>query len=271
MLRRYLPFLGGALALTLILGAVALQPVSAQSTKSGEMTTLERRGIGGGAEDEYLAEALGITVEELQTAYNNALSAALDQAVADGDLTQDEADAIEEKGVRGLYGPGSKDLDIDFNTYLASALGITEDELKTAQETAREEARSAFESQGGTSGGGPGSQANTELMDARKALYSNDTFKTTMQAAFSDAVKQAVTDGVITQEQADLILENTSDYGSCLPGGVNRNMGAPAGSTTTNQSASGTGSQGFPGGPGGPGSPGGPGGFGGPASGTGSN
>jgi hypothetical protein len=39
-----------------------------------------------------LADALGITVEELQTAYNDAQAVALAQAVTDGQLTQEQAD-----------------------------------------------------------------------------------------------------------------------------------------------------------------------------------
>lgn len=42
----------------------------------------------------YLAEALGITVEELQAAQVKAQDAMIDQAVADGNLTQEQADLM---------------------------------------------------------------------------------------------------------------------------------------------------------------------------------
>jgi hypothetical protein len=42
--------------------------------------------------DALLADALGITVEKLQTAYTQAYNASLDQAVTDGTLTQEQAD-----------------------------------------------------------------------------------------------------------------------------------------------------------------------------------
>jgi len=48
-----------------------------------------------------LAEALGITPEKLQEAKNTAFEARLDQAVADGKLTQEQADLM--KGRRALF------------------------------------------------------------------------------------------------------------------------------------------------------------------------
>jgi hypothetical protein len=51
--------------------------------------------------DALLAEALGITVDELQTAYTQAFNAAIDQAVTDGKLTQEQAEL--QKGQRALY------------------------------------------------------------------------------------------------------------------------------------------------------------------------
>lgn len=51
----------------------------------------------GGMRDEYqgyLADALGITVEELQAAQLKAQDAMIDQAVADGNLTQEQADLM---------------------------------------------------------------------------------------------------------------------------------------------------------------------------------
>ena len=88
----------------------------------------------------YLAEALGITVEELQAARSEAFIANINQAVADGSITQERADLI---------------------------LG-------------------------------------------RYALAQDSTFQSAMQTAFEAAVNQAVASGVITQAQADQILANSS-------------------------------------------------------------
>lgn len=51
--------------------------------------------------DTYLADTLGISVDELKVAYQAAYNAHIDQAVADGNLTQDQADLM--KGQYALY------------------------------------------------------------------------------------------------------------------------------------------------------------------------
>ena len=40
-------------------------------------------------------------------------------------------------------------------------------------------------------------------MKGQRALYADKSFQASMQTAFDTAVKQAVSDGVITQTQAD--------------------------------------------------------------------
>jgi polyhydroxyalkanoate synthesis regulator phasin len=62
-----------------------------------KLSDFEANGIDYAAE---LAKALGITVEELQAAYTQAFEASIDQAVADGKLTQEQADLI--KGQKAL-------------------------------------------------------------------------------------------------------------------------------------------------------------------------
>ena len=76
-----------------------------------------------------LAEALGITVEELQAAEQQAYSAALDQAVTNGDLTQDEADLmLAQQALKGY---------IDPEALQAKALGITVEELQAARDAGK--------------------------------------------------------------------------------------------------------------------------------------
>ena len=59
----------------------------------------------------------------------------------------------------------------------------------------------------------PISEEEADLMRGRMALFSSDSFQSAIRAAFESAVEQAVAAGVITQAQADLILENTPDLG----------------------------------------------------------
>lgn len=139
-----------------------------------------RDGFGryGGARDdrdEYLAKALGITVEELQAARDQAFRESIADAVAEGLMTQEQADLM--LAMQALKGT------IDRQALLAEALGMTVDELEAA-----------------LSGG----QSLSDLM-AEQGISASE-LQTKMQAAYEAAVQQAVADGVITQEQADAIL-----------------------------------------------------------------
>src|SRR5687767_12844048 len=53
-----------------------------------------RQGVGFFGDDTYLADALGITVAELETAREEARTAAIEQAVEDGLLTREQADEL---------------------------------------------------------------------------------------------------------------------------------------------------------------------------------
>ena len=102
----------GAITLT-VLGA-APQLAFAQSTpaapaQGSDATTpaqpaspLRGRGAADTDRSQTLADALGITVDELNAARDAARDAALDQAVAEGLLTQEQADAIRNGEGRGL-------------------------------------------------------------------------------------------------------------------------------------------------------------------------
>jgi hypothetical protein len=184
---------------------------------------------GGGANDEYLAQALGITTDELSAAYEKANTAALAKAVEEGLITQAQADEMSTNGKAfsfgGRGGGWLADQGIDFDAILADALGITTDELQTAR-TKAEDARLAQAVADGNL-----TQEQVDLMKGQQALYADQTFLDGMKAAFETAVKDAVTRGVITQAQADLILQNSAN-GMGFPGmgGPGRGgMGGPRG------------------------------------------
>lgn len=190
-----------ALAVVVLFGA-AVTSVSATSPSVGSQQEIV---FDGGAGDQYLAAALGISLEELQSAYETAADAALDQAVAEGWLTQAQADRLGERGGRfhffgGRLGAWFGESEIDYNALLADALGITVDELNTA----RQEAHLARIEQAVTDGNLTEEEA--DLLRGRFALFQDEGFQGTMRTAFEDAVNQAVEDGVITQGQADQIL-----------------------------------------------------------------
>jgi hypothetical protein len=130
------------------------------------------RGHGNSANDEALAEALGISLEQLQAARQKVYANRLAQAVEDGYLTQDQANTI--LAMEALKGY------LDRTALIAQVLGISVDEFEAAHDD-------------GT--------LNDLLANITPAELQEK-----MQAAVETAVQQAVTDNAITQEQADLVL-----------------------------------------------------------------
>jgi hypothetical protein len=224
-----------------------------------------RRGFGDGSIDyqQLLADALDITVEKLEGAYDTARVAAIEKAVELGLITQEQADEMVVwgergkwfggmRGIEGLFGRGrgpaeSSGSEIDENALLAEALGITTEALQTAREQANQAALEQAIAEGLIT------QEQADEMAARKqtaeALQSylgrdallaqalgmtveelqaaNEqgkslsdllseqgldalTVRENMQAAHEAALAQAVEDGVITQEQADEMSDRMS-------------------------------------------------------------
>ncbi|MBK8985887.1 MAG: hypothetical protein IPM39_07360 [Chloroflexi bacterium] len=192
--------------------------------------------------DALLAEALGITTDELQTAKQTAHAAIIAQAVADGLLTQDQADAMlnGEFGRHDGFGFGGRGYGLgsaDHATYLAEALGISVEALNAAQEAARAAARQQALDEGLIT------QEQLDLITAAQTLkdatdqdaimaeilgVTVEEFQaareartvqdlvdaagltqaeliTAVQAAHQAALQQAIADGLITQEQADAL------------------------------------------------------------------
>lgn len=221
---------GGLLALVLAFGAFATFAQTDDgadgTTPDAETddTTTERpgrfdfggpgpRGFAGpekmGAGNALLADALGITVDELAAAQDAARTAAIEQAVANGLITQEQADQLlaNERGFRGrlpLHG------NMDGEALLADALGISVEELQAAQADAMN-ARLAQMVEDGVI-----TQEQADMMQAQKAVrdyVDTEALADTVQSFFADAIEQALADGVITQEQADTMLSNLEEMG----------------------------------------------------------
>jgi hypothetical protein len=126
----------------------------------------------------YLAEALGITVDELEDAQERAYGAWLGDAVEQGQLTQEQADELLATRALRAY--------VDKEAVLAEALGMTVEELETAL----------------------AAQSLSDLMTERS--IDTATLQANAQAAYEAAVQRAMADGVITQAQADEMLNDLS-------------------------------------------------------------
>lgn len=201
-----------ALVIAAAFGAVAYRSASASQAAPSLATVasavLERGGRGiEGVTEEDVAEALGITVEELAAAHEEAKTALLEQAVADDLITQAQADAILSGDSPALPGRPWRawlsENGLDYDTYLAEALGISVDELQAARIQAFTDNINQAVADGTLT------QERADLILGRRALAQDSTFQSAMRSAFEAAVNQAVENGVITQAQADQILANS--------------------------------------------------------------
>lgn len=175
----------------------------------------------GGDHRALLAQALDISEAELEAAMTEVHNAALDQAVEDGKITQEQADQVKagELGERwrsahpGLMGRrmmgvgpmalgplsfGWRDAGDEHEEALAAALGITMEELQAAK------AEVPALLLADAVAAGKITQEEADLISARMAL--RDYMQEIEQSAYEDGVAEAVAAGVITQEQADQLL-----------------------------------------------------------------
>ncbi len=212
---RWFSVLGaGLVAAALVVGAFASPQVSLAAGLPAAAAQREGPGGPGTPQDTYLAEALGITVDELNAAREQAYEAAIDQALEQGLITQAQADALRadprlgRPGLRMLLRlGGAKAEDFDWQALLAEALGISVEELQEAQAKAEQaafEARLAEALESGRI-----TQEQAELIRARRALAQFIR----EQNFFAKAVEAAVKAGVISQAQADAILGAGDDWG----------------------------------------------------------
>ncbi len=209
----------GALAGAITVGAFALvlnvaipQIASAQGGPGGfgGRSGFVGRGGDSAPTNTYLAEALGVTTAELQTAQQKAAEAGLAQAVKDGLITPAQADAIKQRGSLGGFRFGGHlkafgNTSIDPQALLADALGISADALQTAQTKARDAQLAQAVKDGNIT------QEQADNMKAQQALqnyFQDKDLQGQVRSLYEQAVKDAVTAGVITQAQADQFLSN---------------------------------------------------------------
>jgi hypothetical protein len=219
--------------------------------------------LGAAGDQTYLADALGITTDELAEAQEEARLALIDQALADGLITEAQAELLREgDGMFGRgfgFGLGFFGVQFDHDAYLADALGITVAELDDARLAAHEAAMADAVAEGTIT------QEQADLMTAHmlvkdaidvqalragvlgltadefEAAIANGTtlaelldqagltaadYQTALSDAYQGALAELVADGVITQEQADQLTLN--GFGNCgfgMGGGFGRGMG----------------------------------------------
>lgn len=146
-----------------------------------------------------LADELGVTVEELDAAQEAVQEAMLAQLVEDGVITQEELDEMLEMQALRQLGKEIFSRD-DAQAIIAEQLGLTVEELAAAHD------------------------AGTRISDlADEQGVDLDTVMTAVSDARTAAIEQAVEDGTITQDQADILLSQDG------PGFGGRGHGGPGG------------------------------------------
>jgi len=190
-----------ALALVGSLTVLADDPVTEMAPRMGRGSQMGRIGAEAlwrpdeGAFEQGWAGELGVTVVHMKKAAETAWNKLIDQAVADGDLSEEEAALVREcpapySGERG--GPGERDhgglmaeivTPEEQHAFMADLLGMTPEELQAQLDD-------------GESMRGLIADADLTAEELRKA---SDAFR-------ADEIAKAVEEGFITEEQAEQLL-----------------------------------------------------------------
>jgi polyhydroxyalkanoate synthesis regulator phasin len=156
-----------------------------------------------------VAEKLGVSEDELQTAIDEARSETLDEAVAEGSLTEEQAERLQEGNFPFVGGRMGRGHVMDA---AAEVLGMTQADLME-QLTDGNSLAEVAEGQG----------------------MSVEDFKTALLDQVKAQLAELVTDGDLTQEQADDIFQRTEENiddivsGEGCPGGFGGMRHGPGG------------------------------------------
>jgi len=223
----------GAAALVFTFGAVTLAPqvglaqdnlpAQTQQQKQGQQqqpgqwqkgdaTAIDREAL--------LADALGVTTDTLQSAYTTALNAALDQAVEQDLLTKTQADALRER-IDASDGAHFGGRGFGFAGPALGRFGVGKDAidfealLADALGIKTEELQAAqVEAQAAAIDQAVTDGALTqEQADLAKAEQAFRDYVISQQPTYEAQLAAAVDAKAITQEQADLLLENQQAEG----------------------------------------------------------
>jgi len=154
---------------------------------------------------EAVAGILGISVDEYDAALDQARDQVLDKAVEEGNLTQDQADRIRERADEG-FGPGMMGRGMMGRGMMGRGLGMMGDSEDSLIAVAADKLSMTVD------------ELTTQLKDgktvadlAQEKGVDLQTMFDAFLAARQETLSQAVTDGKITQEQADQMLEHMRD------------------------------------------------------------
>lgn len=223
-------FLGAAAALMLTFSTAAVYPQLTQAADATPTPTAPsqdkapaapdtgkqqgRFGIGGDREAQ-LAEALGISESDLQAAYLKAANAALDQAVEKGLLTQTQADNLRQR----LESASADGRSMPFGgrgvEFLRGSDIDGEALLADALGITVDDLQAAYAKAEASalSQAVENGQLTQDQADLMTARRAFGEYLRSQQKSYADQVQAALDAGAITQAQADLLLKNEQSFG----------------------------------------------------------
>ena len=188
MMRWGLAVVGLAAAGVIAVAAVGVGAgASAQTAPADETSRGERY-------RELLAEELGITVDELTAAQTSARDKVIDEALAAGDITEEQAEKLRSMEI----GEGHLGFRLGWH-----AAGRVHNAIVSVFETAADVVGLPVEDVRERIAGGESLVAIADSQGIDEA-----TLKSDLVGALTDRINQAVADGDLDQEKADMLLEN---------------------------------------------------------------
>ena len=192
MMKWGLGAIGVGVAGVIALAALGFGGASAQTPGPGPADA----GHADGRYTELLAEELGISVDELNEARLNARNAAIDELVAGGKLTAEQGEKLKARelgeGMKDRFGqrPGGKIAKAIVNVFQSAAdiVGVPVEELRE---------RIA------------GGESLVEI--AQSKGISEDKLKADLTSKLTADANAAVAGGTLTQERANMLLENLDE------------------------------------------------------------
>ncbi len=187
--------IAGGILLALVGGVMAIGLASAQTETPEPSASDEPERLADRFKEE-LATQLGITVDELDTALDNTQYALIDEAVADGKLTESEAEKLKERVAEGynlfpFHGPREHirhAVKVELVEATAEVLGVDVSVVR----------------QGIADGQSLAEIANANGMDT-------ETFKTELLENIKATLDEKVAGGDLDQEKADALYERLSN------------------------------------------------------------
>ncbi len=197
----------GALGLAAVVGIIVVSAGVFGGVAQAQVAPGEDKGALHDAYQTKLAQKLGVTVEELQAAQKAARVEMIDEAVASGRITAEQAEKLKSGEPGDLrHGRGERIKHAVTNVFEAAAgiLGLSNEEVRA------------------------GMQEGKSLNDLAADQGASD-FEAHLVAKLTSDIQAKVADGSITQEQADRLLEKLADRVSRVANHEGGKMGEGAG------------------------------------------